>query len=139
MSPALPFGFPRHAAVEIKPDVYLDAFGIQSLEEIEKRMGARLRVDREPSTSKYPFENIPEEELLEAQDMAIEMIELRAINDENHAVWTEILASISEASNQRLPDCRHFLGRLSLYLRGPQYVVHEKGLLCPAKQHRDQA
>lgn len=82
--PYLPEGFPRHAAVEVGDDLFLDAFGYQTLEEIERRMGVSLRVDRVPDVERYPFGSSSGEEMDEALEMASEMLEIRRVQS-SHA------------------------------------------------------
>lgn len=72
-----PPGFPRHAAIEIKPNEYLDATGIFNLQEAQERFGCSFRIDDTPDLSAYPFGL--EEEWREVLSFAYEMLRLRKL------------------------------------------------------------
>lgn len=56
MSPALPLGFPRHAAVRCGDGLFMDAFGITDINGLEERFSSRFTVDDDPDMRKYPFD-----------------------------------------------------------------------------------
>ncbi|MDW9481949.1 hypothetical protein GOB57_25190 [Sinorhizobium meliloti] len=78
--PVLPDSFPRHAAVRIGNDSYLDAFGTSTLAETSERFGVKLRVDLTPRMEAYPFGSAPGQggyipaEFVEAEAHALEML-----------------------------------------------------------------
>ena len=78
-APSMPKGFPRHAVVETPGGNFLDAFGSVSLEAIEDRLEARLVVDRGPNMERYPFADISDEDMNEATELALEMLEMRKL------------------------------------------------------------
>jgi hypothetical protein len=81
--PALPVGFPRHAAVQMGDNQYLDAFGLANLKDIETRFNCKLRVETQPDVTKGVFEpqwqNRTDEDITEARKFASEMIKLKGI------------------------------------------------------------
>ena len=54
--PALPEGFPRHAAVLLANGRLLDAQGISTLKQLEQRFNCALRLEKGPDLTQYPFE-----------------------------------------------------------------------------------
>ncbi len=60
--PALPDGFPRHAAVLLQNGRLLDAQGQMSLRQLEIRFGCGLRIEKSPDLAQYPFEQVLEGE-----------------------------------------------------------------------------
>lgn len=83
----LPDRWPRHAAVEVKRGVFLDASGLVKLEDLRERYSARLFVDREPNLARYPFEGGPgqtlfnDEEWTEAETHALNMMRCRGLHE----------------------------------------------------------
>lgn len=82
--PALPVGFPRHAAVQFGDDQYLDAYGLASLVDIKTRFSCKLRVQANPDVTKGVFEpqwqNFSDDDISEARSFAGEMIKLKRID-----------------------------------------------------------
>ncbi|MBD8615428.1 MULTISPECIES: hypothetical protein [Pseudomonas] len=74
-------GFPRHAAVRVEQDLYLDASGLFSLKQAKGRFEAPLVVDNAPDLSASPFDREWPllEEHGEALDHADQMLALRGL------------------------------------------------------------
>jgi hypothetical protein len=69
--PTFPNAFPRHAAVRIGDDVYLDGFGTSNLAETSERFGMRLRVDLSPSLAAYPFCSGPGQKYFDQEEFSV--------------------------------------------------------------------
>lgn len=74
-----PKGFPRHAAVQIEQDLFLDASGTFNLKQAMGRFEATLVVDASPDLGVSPFEQnwLSESDHLEVLDHAQQMLALR--------------------------------------------------------------
>ena len=83
--PSLPTGFPRHAAVQVGPDKYLDACGTATLDEISARMACQLSVQLDPKLKAPFFESdwtrsaMDNEDIIAARGHAKEMLNLRGL------------------------------------------------------------
>lgn len=95
----LPDRWPRHAAVSLGGGVFLDAYGISRVHEIEDRFDCRLTVDVAPQPLAYPFQSAPgglyfeAESWEEALALAGEMLEIRGLQGlaDNSGLWCEVL------------------------------------------------
>lgn len=74
-------GFPRHAAVQIEQDLFLDASGTFNLKQAMGRFEAPLVVDVAPDLGVSPFEQnwLSEADHLEVLDHAQQMLALRKL------------------------------------------------------------
>lgn len=103
--PVLPHSFPRHAAVWVGDDRYLDAFGTSTFAETSERFGVRLTVDHAPKKEAYPFDSAPgqgghvPEEFSEAEAFALEMLFLRG---EDSLVSDDDVARIAAADEREV-------------------------------------
>lgn len=103
--PVFPHSFPRHAAVMVGNDHYLDGYGISSLSETAQRFGMRLRVDSSPSPTAYPFGSAPgqrnfdPEEYSEVETHALLMLVVR---DMDHLVSDHEFDRIVAADEREL-------------------------------------
>ena len=83
--PGLPLGFPRHAAVQVKPDVFLDACGTFTLAEANKRFGCELVAKADPKLSTSFFEPswsksaYSDEDIITTRDHANQLLTLRKL------------------------------------------------------------
>ncbi|MCZ7860615.1 hypothetical protein O9X98_04280 [Agrobacterium salinitolerans] len=115
--PALPHSFPRHAAVWMGDDRYLDAFGASTFAETSARFGVRLTVDHVPKKEAYPFGSAPgqgghvPDEFSEAEAHALEMLFLRG---EDVLVSDDDVARVAVADEREaLTEMPAVLERLS--------------------------
>lgn len=76
-----PRGFPRHAAVQVEKDLFLDASGTFNLKQAMGRFEAPLVVDLAPDLSASPFEQnwLSDDDHLEVIDHAKQMLALRKL------------------------------------------------------------
>lgn len=85
--PALPVGFPRHAAVQAGPDQYLDGCGLSSLKDISTRLGCQLSVKADEKHTAPFFESdwvssaFDNPDIIEARAHAKEMLQLRDLRN----------------------------------------------------------
>jgi hypothetical protein len=83
--PGLPAGFPRHAAVQVGKNQYLDACGTASLAEISARLGCQLTVIPDPQLKTSFFEpewtkmQLDNDYIVTARDHAKQMLNLRGL------------------------------------------------------------
>lgn len=68
--PSTPDHFPRHAAVRLADDAFLDAFGIRTLRQVSEAFDMRLKLDLCPDPARYPFESGPGQQYYDASDFS---------------------------------------------------------------------
>jgi hypothetical protein len=83
--PGLPVGFPRHAAIQISDDQFIDAYGLTNSAELNARFDCALRIDRQPNLNASIFDPAwsvsgdDNEDILEARGFAKQMLKIKGL------------------------------------------------------------